>query len=262
MCSPFAKAATPEALVEAPELASYFSAVNDKGTIVLYDEARNVTTVYNRERAQRRFLPASTFKLPNSLISLESKTIGGVDVVVPWDGKRREREAWNRSQSMRTALPVSAIWFYQEMARRVGYDRMQRLVHEIRYGNADIGGPEAVDRFWLDGPLAISAFEQVAFLRRLGQGTLPVSSQTIEQVKEIMIVDETPGCTLRAKTGWGTPPGQPQIGWWVGWAENGDKRIFFAINIEITTALDPLYRQKTVRAILAERGFPACTHAK
>jgi beta-lactamase class D len=70
-----------------------------------------------------------------------------------------------------------------------------------------------VDRFWLDGPLAISAVEQTEFLGRLVAGKLPVSAETVGAVKEITLLEKTETCEIHGKTEWLLDAKQ-QIGWW------------------------------------------------
>ncbi|MCB1718370.1 MAG: class D beta-lactamase, partial [Candidatus Competibacteraceae bacterium] len=120
---------------------------------------------------EQGFLPASTFKILNSLIALEVGAVADVDEELAWDGVDRGWTEWNRDHSMRTAIRVSAVWFYQELARRVGAERMRELVAKAGYGNRDVAG--AIDTFWLDGAIRITPREQVAFLERLYRGDLP-----------------------------------------------------------------------------------------
>ena len=51
-------------------------------------------------------------------------------------------------------MKQSVVWYYQELARRVGPERMQKWVTAFRYGNEDISG--GIDRFWLESALRIS----------------------------------------------------------------------------------------------------------
>ena len=48
-------------------------------------------TVYNMTLDTMRFLPASTFKIVNSLIGLETGRISDEKMVIKWDGIKR----WN-----------------------------------------------------------------------------------------------------------------------------------------------------------------------
>src|SRR5690606_25194157 len=118
--------------------------------------------------------------------------------------------------TLRTALPASVVWYYQELARRIGAERMQAYLDRFEYGNRDISG--GIDRFWLDGGLAISPVEQVRFLERLYRGELGVSEETTALVKELLVLEETPTFRLSGKTGWaglGTE-GAQEVGWLVG----------------------------------------------
>ena len=115
------------------------------------------------------------------------------------------------------------------MARRIGLERMRAALVRMNYGNMDTG--TVVDRFWLDGPLEISALEQTVFLARLAQGQLPFENVHMDAVRAIARQDGP--AELYAKTGWGKRPGQPDIGWWVGWIKKDGKLYTFALNIDI-----------------------------
>jgi len=129
---------------------------------------------------------------------------------------------------MREAFKVSAVWFYQALVRRVGYEQMQSWVTKVGYGNQEIGNESNVDNFWLGGELKITPHEQVQFLRRLYSNDLPFSETNIAIVKDIMIAEKTPDYTIRGKTGWGS-----QVGWYVGYLEQNENVYFFATNIDI-----------------------------
>ncbi len=75
-----------------------------------------------------RVSPCSTFKIPNSLIGLETGVLADENAVLPWDGVKRSRPEWNRDHTLASAIKVSVVWYYQELARRVGTERMQKLV--------------------------------------------------------------------------------------------------------------------------------------
>ena len=137
-------------------------------TLVVLDLDSGAITRHNPELARRRFSPCSTFKIPNSLIGLETGVIPGPDFVLPWDGTHYEIAAWNRDHDLRSAIANSVVWYYRELARRVGLARMKEYVERFSYGNQDLSG--GVDRFWLGSSLRISPEEQVAFLRRFETG--------------------------------------------------------------------------------------------
>lgn len=231
------------------QFAQHFQTLGVEGAIIIHDLNQNVTYEHNRDRNRQAFLPASTFKILNSLIALETGVIPNDLAILTWDGVERMVPAWNRDQNMRTAFNLSAVWFYQVLARRVGHDRMQQWVSEAGYGNQTIGSPEAIDSFWLEGDLRITPQQQIEFLQRLHRNELPFSEATIATVKDIMIAERTPDYTLRTKTGWAGlgEPDQPQIGWYVGYLERGDNVYLFATNVDIRRDADAPARLELTR---------------
>ena len=213
-----------------PAFSKHFDDLDIEGSILIYDLNQDVTYQHNPERNATPFLPASTFKIPNSLIALETEVIENDVSVLTWDGISRSYSAWNRDLNIRGAFSASAVWFYQVLARRVGHERMQQWVTETRYGNQNIGSPEEIDTFWLNGEIRITPQEQIQFLQRLYNNDLPFSEEVIATVKDIMIVEQTPDYTIRAKTGWAVVAG---IGWYVGYVEQNENVYFFATNIDI-----------------------------
>lgn len=239
------------------EFSQHFQDIGVEGSIVIYDRNQDKTYQHNPERNNTPFLPASTFKILNSLIALKTGVIANDVAVLTWDGIERTIPAWNRDLNMRMAFNLSAVWFYQVIARRVGHRRMQQWVTAADYGNQTIGGPEDIDVFWLEGELRITPQEQIQFLRRLYDHDLPFSRDAIATVKDIMIVDETPDYTIRAKTGWAvlSESDSEQIGWYVGYVEQDDNTYFFATNIDIRDADDAKARETLTRLSLKTLGL-------
>ena len=225
------------AFAQTPDLSSFFG--DTDGAIVIYDLRRNRFIRHNEARCRQRFSPKSTFKIANSLIGLESGVIRDANFVIPWDRQRYPSNEWARGypfdhwaqdHSLRSAFQYSVLWYYREIATRVGAERMQEFVRRLEYGNRNTAG--RVDNFWLDGTLEISADEQIEFLRRLYAADLPVSRRSMDIVKEIMVMERTPDYTLRAKTGGGSRGNGRAIGWFVGYVERGEDVYFFALNID------------------------------
>jgi beta-lactamase class D len=232
----------------------YFKEAGVDGTFVLMNLKTGNGTIFNKKRSEKRFLPASTFKIMNTLIALESRSISSIDEVFKWDGTQRSFEAWNKDLSVREAFRVSAVWVYQEMARRTGREKIEKWMVDCAYGNMKTG-PE-IDRFWLDGETAISAQEQVWFLKSLYNEKLPFSKDVQQQVKELMLADSAGDKRLYAKTGWAARV-EHQIGWYVGFVENGEDAWIFALNIDINKEEDTRYRIEITRNILDSEGiFP------
>ncbi|WP_299406527.1 class D beta-lactamase [Acaryochloris sp. IP29b_bin.148] len=216
-------------------LAQPFRDLRVQGSILIYDLKQNRAYQHNPARNTQPFLPASTFKILNALIALETGVIANELSILTWDGVKRSIPTWNRDLNLKTAFQVSAVWFYQVLARRVGYQRMQQWVTQVGYGNQSVGKADDIDTFWLTGNLRISPKEQIQFLQRLYRNELPFSERVITTVKEIMIVEQTPDYTIRAKTGWALAPG---IGWYVGYVEQHNNVYFFATNLDIRDQQD------------------------
>lgn len=233
------------------DFSKYYDEHGVKGSFLLYDLNKDEYIYYDSSRCSKRFIPASTFKIFNSLVSLETGAVGDEYEVIEWDGIKRNIESWNQSHNMRSAINYSVVWFYQELARRVGEERMQHYIDTVNYGNKDISG--GIDRFWLDGDLRISQFEQIEFLKKLYSGSLPFSERTQNIVKDIMLNEDTLGYKLRAKTGWGMRV-EINVGWWVGWVETNNNVYFFANNIESEEPTDNFIkgRFEITRKILKE----------
>ncbi len=106
-------------------------------------------------------------------------------------------------------------------------------------------------RFWLDGPLAISAVEQTEFLSRLVDGKLPMTSEAMRAVKEITLVEKTTAIELPAKTGWQF---DEKLGWWVGWVVRDCKSYPFALNIDLPRDADAARRIPLGRECLHSLG--------
>src|SRR3979490_1041326 len=142
------------------DLAKHFADDGTIGTFVGYKIDDYLVIASDADRSGEAKLPASTFKIPNSLIALETGVVGDPDQdVFKWDGVVSSIEAWYRDHTTRTAIAPSAGPVYQEIARRVGAERMQKYLDLFEYGNRDIGG--GIDQFWLTGNLRIDPMQQV-----------------------------------------------------------------------------------------------------
>ncbi|HEV2914565.1 MAG TPA: penicillin-binding transpeptidase domain-containing protein [Pyrinomonadaceae bacterium] len=223
------------------DLDSYFK--ETEGCFVLYDLKRDHYTRYNEARCRERFNPKSTFKIPNSLIGLETGVIRDADFLIPWDKQKYPPDGWDtepfiqwkRDHTLRTAFQNSVVWYYRELAQRVGAERMKKYVTAFNYGDRNISGP--IDYFWLNNTLKISADEQVEFLKKFYLYKLAVARRSVDIVREIMVREQTPGYRLSGKTGGGALESGRFIGWFVGYVETGGDTYFFATNIEGPTYL-------------------------
>jgi beta-lactamase class D len=203
------------------------------GAFVLFDMNKNKYFRYNDSRCAERFLPASTFKIPNSLIGLETLVIKDENFVIKWDGTTRPIKEWNRDHTLASAIKYSVVPYYQELARRVGKNTMETYLNKLDYGNKIIG--KEVDRFWLDNSLKISADEQIEFLKRFYNYKLPISRRSIDIVKKILSEEKYNKSILKSKTGTGTKEDKKYIGWLVGYVEKAKNVYFFAFNVDAGT---------------------------
>lgn len=232
---------------DSPEVKKLFNDAGMQGTFVLHDVAEDRFIGHDRARAETRYVPASTFKIANSLIGLSVGVVKDVDEVLPYGGKPQPYKTWEQDMGLRVAINISNVPIYQELARRIGLEAMQDGVDEIDYGNGEIGS--VVDKFWLEGPLMISAVEQAQFLARLAQDELPFSKQIQAKVRDIVQLEQNEHWTLYGKTGWGSAV-KPNIGWWVGWVQKGDKLYSFALNMDMQQASDAAKRIELGKASL------------
>ncbi|DAB28753.1 MAG TPA: class D beta-lactamase [Sulfurimonas sp. UBA10385] len=195
------------------------------GSAVILDLNSSEKTVFG-SRADERLSPCSTFKILNSMIALDSKVVKDENEVIKWDGVKREYDVWNKDHSMRSAIAVSAVWFYQELARRVGKEQMKKSVEAVNYGNMDI--LSSLEGFWLgSGSIKISLNEQVDFLSRLMRNELVFPQHVMDKAKDIITLEKNDIYLLGGKTG-----SCAGVGWFVGFMQNHDKTTVFAFNIK------------------------------
>ncbi len=237
-----------------------FDAAGVDGTMVIYDVRQQRTLTYNPQRAATAYSPASTFKIFNSLIGLETGGVADVDHdALPWDGK-----VWmhhgkpilppvcNGDVTLRVALKNSCVPAYKALARRVGTAQYRKYLSAAHFGNADVDGP--VDAFWLNGHLKITTYQQVDFLRDAAAHKVPlISERSFEALDDILTIEKTADYTLRAKTGWATS-GKVDVGWWVGWVTRGNDTYVFAMNLDMPQPEVGAKRQEIARAVLKQAG--------
>ncbi|AZO57672.1 MULTISPECIES: class D beta-lactamase [unclassified Mesorhizobium] len=203
----------------------------------LIADAQSGKTLYQDGTCDQRFSPASTFKVPLSLIGYDAGIL--TDEHTPaWDYKP-EFKAVKRDQ--KTVDPTiwerdSIIWFSREITRRLGAEKFAGYVSKFSYGNSDVSGNPAKDdgltHSWVNSSLEITPVEQVAFLRQLLAGTMPVSAKAHEMTRAIIPSFKAGDWAVQGKTG-STRLGKGgndkrSLGWFVGWARKDGRRIVFA----------------------------------
>ena len=233
-------------------IAALFAGKGVTGTMVLRSTSTGVTYRHNDLRASTRFPVASTFKILNSLIGLQAGVVKPATTVFRWDGKAHAFPDWNRDHTLETAFRVSCVWCYQELARRIGEDVYRAYLGRIGFGL--LKEPFGLTEFWLDGSLEASAMDQIVLLHRLVRRQLPFDTETYEAVLPIMVVENTPRYTLRAKTGWAARS-DPHVGWYVGYVEVPGDTWVFALNIDLRSETDLPLRQVLVKQTLMMKGI-------
>lgn len=238
---------------EREDLAGYFQGFT--GTFVLYDQAGDSYVVYNEPQSGKRLSPCSTFKIFNSLVGLETGVLPKDDAATlfKWNGVNHPIAAWNRDHTLASATRESVVWYFQELASRIGGDRMARYLAAVGYGNGDISG--GLTTFWLRSSLQISAMEQVTLLTRLYADGLPFAPDTAETVKRNITLAESGGTRFMGKTGSGYKDGRWQLGWFVGCVETQGKRYIFATNIEADDGANGPAAREITKAILKDFGI-------
>ena len=219
------------------ELKKIFNDFNVDGTIVIESLQKQTKYIYNDKRANTFFSPASTFKIPNTLIALNEELVNK-DSIILWDKQIREYESWNKNQTLESAFKTSCVWCYKEFASKIDKNKYKNYLEELNYGNKIIG--DNITDFWLDESLKLTAYGQIEFLKRLYKNDLPFKIENIDALKEIMIDEKTNDYIIRAKTGW-----EGKYGWYVGYIETKNDVYFFATNIN-TKSKDDLAKRKKI----------------
>lgn len=231
---------------------SYFDEAQTQGVIII-KEGKNLSTYGNAlARANKEYVPASTFKMLNALIGLENHK-ATTNEIFKWDGKKRTYPMWEKDMTLGEAMALSAVPVYQELARRIGLELMQKEVKRVNFGNTNIG--TQVDNFWLVGPLKITPVQEVNFADDLAHNRLPFKLETQEEVKKMLLIKEVNGSKIYAKSGWGMDV-TSQVGWLTGWVEQANgKKIPFSLNLETKEGMSGSIRNEITYKSLENLGI-------
>lgn len=222
------------------------------GTFVLWEPDSARLQASDTARARKGFLPASTFKVFNSLVALQTGAVADEKTIINWDGVQRRSPDWNEDQNMAQAIARSTVWWYQEVARRAGAERMQHWMDTVGYGNHTMG--DSIHLFWLQGGLRITPLEQIRFMEALHKEELPFEVAHQRTVKRILPGDSTATWKVQGKTGWAIRV-DDEYGWYVGWVERNGRTAYFATNIDMKTMDDVRKRYTTTYALLEREGW-------
>ncbi|HBH24360.1 MAG TPA: class D beta-lactamase [Cytophagales bacterium] len=243
--------------VVVPEFQSILDTNHLNGAILIYDFANDKYYANDFDWARKGQLPASTFKIANSIIALETGVVENDSTLFEWDGEKRALKVWEQDLIFRDAFQYSCVPCYQQVARKIGVKAMNAYLTKLDYGNMQVDSTN-IDRFWLEGASRISPFQQIDFLKRFYQSELPIAARTVNIMKRLMVIEQNDKYVLRGKTGWSIRNGNNN-GWFVGYIEAGGKVHFFATNVAPEEQFDmeifSMIRKEATYKALEELGF-------
>jgi beta-lactamase class D len=246
----------PEREITVPGFQSIIDSAWVSGAILIYDLEDDQFYSNDFNRCKKGNLPASTFKIPNSIIALETGVVENDSTIFEWNGEKRRVANWEQDLTFRDAFHFSCVPCYQEVARKIGLKNMTAYLEKLGYGNMKVDSAN-IDLFWLEGESQISQLQQIDFLKRLYQSELPISERTEAIIKRMMVIEENNDYMLSGKTGWSFRNGKDN-GWFVGYIETRAKTYFCAVNIEPGQQFD----LETFPMIRKELTFKAFEHLK
>jgi beta-lactamase class D len=205
------------------------------GCFILYDLTTDKLVVkYNEKHCAARFSPASTFKIPLAIMAFDRGILKDENTVIKWDGVARELTMWNQDQTPKTWLAYSTVWVSQVLMPEIGINKIKKYLADFNYGNQDMAG--GITRAWLSSTLAISADEQLEFLKRFWRGKLDVASTAIELTKNSLYPERSEegnviiGKTGSAMLGSRNKPDSRRVGWFVGYLSHAGHEYIFVTN--------------------------------
>lgn len=215
------------------DLAPVFAEQNISGGFVLYDPSTEQMTLVNQDWCRLEAAPASTFKIINAMMALDTRVVMSTRRLLPYGGGETRIAAWAKDMNLGAAVRASNVPIFQGIAKRIGLETYRKRLAAIGYGNADVGSD--VTTFWLNGPLAISPIGQAKVLSELALGRLGFTDRASAFIRSATLVaeDKATGRKLYGKTGWNMDA-RPATGWFVGWVEDGQGEVkSFALLAEI-----------------------------
>lgn len=242
------QSAAAEHIMEEIDWSHAFEGFN--GAAVLYHPEEKRYEIYNRQLAQTRRSPCSTFKIISSAIALENGMIDPENSLRSWSGEIFWNEDWNRDINFDQAFRTSCVWYFREVIDEIGMDLMGRELDKLQYGNCDISDWEgrlntnndnrALTGFWIESSLLISPVEQVEVMERIFGNYPRYSKETQNQLKQVMLLSDqrVPEASIYGKTGLGMAQGIVVDAWFTGFADSDDGRIYFCVYLGETEGAD------------------------
>ena len=205
-----------------------------------------------------RYSPCSTFKIALSLAGYDLEILKNAhEPIWPYDGSKVLFESHKTSQTPKTWMSFSVIWYSKVLAQQIGRSRLQSLLSQFAYGNQDLSGDgteEGYKAAHLSSSLQISPKEQVMFLKRMVNADLPISGHANQMTREILFAQETSDGKLFGKAGSGFDSRGGLLGWYVGWFESEKgKHVFALLMKDLDSFPSKEERQKIVIDFLHSR---------
>ena len=245
----------PSSQIKQPIFQSILDSAKVEGAILIYDAQKE--SYYSNDFAwtNKGQLPASTFKIPNSIIALETGIVKNDSTLFKWDGITRSIKNWNQDLIFKEAFQYSCVPCYQKIARQVGVKQMQKMLAKLAYPGMVVDS-NSIDRFWLEGAARINQFQQIDFLKRFYDKQLPISDRTQKIVRNMLLMETTDQHQLSGKTGWSIQDDYNN-GWFVGYVENENGVYYFATNITPTPALKDIQQFIKIRKSITMEALAA-----
>jgi beta-lactamase class D len=238
-------------------LQTFFDSNKVQGTFGMFNNGSGTFTVYNMPRFKdSAFSPASTFKIVNTLIGLETGRLPNDSFICKWDGQQRMFDSWEKDMTYYEAFRLSCLPCYQELARRIGQDTMQKYLDTLFTRTQKI--TTSIDQFWLDNSMKVTCDQQLGLMKKLYFGQLPFQDRSMRIVRNMMLFENTDKYALSYKTGLGSKENGNSVAWIVGWIEENKHPYFFVLNLESADKkMEEMVavRMNILKGILKQQGF-------
>ncbi|MCX8020956.1 MAG: penicillin-binding transpeptidase domain-containing protein [Chitinophagaceae bacterium] len=242
---------------EKADLKHHFDKYGLHGCFSLMDNKTGQFTIYNLKRYRdSSYAPGSAFDIVNSLIGLQTGVILNDSMAIVTESNGR-KETVNLYQALRNgSLP-----YFQEIARRIGKEKMQFWLDSLGYGakaeNQRVALRSAVDSFWLDQTMAITPDVQLGIIIRLYFNKLPFFKPYQETVKRILKREDNTLYRLCWHYAESKGAGNKAYSWLSGWIEENNHPYFFVVHADKpadTTGFQPRMTG-LLKDILTAEGF-------
>ncbi|MFO7977972.1 MAG: penicillin-binding transpeptidase domain-containing protein [Bacteroidales bacterium] len=200
------------------------------GVILVVDVQSGILFSNQLQLGNQQHLPASTFKIPHSIIALETGVVQDENTLFEWDGQPRSLKVWERDMMLSEAFQRSCVPCYQQIASETGPERMKHWLELLGFGSMDVT-PDNISTFWLEGHSRITPFQQLDFMIRFYRSQLPIKPSTTEIMKNMMVIEDHQQWRLSGKTGWAIRQNN-NTGWFTGYLEKQGQVYFVVTCIE------------------------------